>query len=323
MQEQGKAGGVRLVEVDSDRDGQRIDNFLSARLRGLPRSLVYRLIRTGQVRINGKRCKPATRLSVGDTVRIPPAPRASGEAVRVPESARSAVRAAVLHEDDDLLVVDKPAGMAVHAGSGLDWGLIDALRQDRPGQFLELVHRLDRETSGCLVLARNGDTLKRLGAAFREGAVAKFYLCLLDGRLPQDLLEVDAPLSRTAEGPRRLVEVSATGKPALTRFRRLEALAGCTYAEAELLTGRTHQIRVHAAYLGAPLAGDDKYGDREALRDWRRRGLKRVFLHAHRMVLPRPDGSTLELDAPLPDDLRGVLDGLQRPGEPGKRRREG
>ena len=137
MQEQDKAGGVRLVEVDSDRDGQRIDNFLSARLRGLPRSLVYRLIRTGQVRINGKRCKPATRLSVGDTVRIPPAPRASGEAVRVPESACTAVRAAVLHEDDDLLVVDKPAGMAVHAGSGLDWGLIDALRQDRPGQFLE------------------------------------------------------------------------------------------------------------------------------------------------------------------------------------------
>ena len=223
------------------------------------------------------------------------------------------MRAAVPHEDDDLLVVDKPAGMAVHAGSGLDWGLIDALRQDRPGQFLELVHRLDRETSGCLVLARNGDTLKRLGAAFREGAVAKFYLCLLDGRLPQDLLEVDAPLSRAAEGPRRLVEVSASGKPALTRFRRLEALAGCTYAEAELLTGRTHQIRVHAAYLGAPLAGDDKYGDREALRNWRRRGLKRVFLHAHRMALPRPDGSTLELDAPLPGDLRGVLDGLQQP----------
>ncbi|MEJ2515279.1 MAG: RluA family pseudouridine synthase [Gammaproteobacteria bacterium] len=318
MQEQDKAGGVRFAEVDSDRDGQRVDNFLSARLRGLPRSLVYRMIRTGQVRINGKRCKPSTRLNTGDTVRIPPAPRSSGEDASVPESARAVVRAAILYEDDDLLVVDKPAGMAVHAGSGLAWGVIDALRQDRPGQFLELVHRLDRETSGCLLLARNGAELKRLGAAFRAGEVDKFYLCLLDGRLPQDLLEVDAPLARIDGGQRRLVEVAAAGKPALTRFRRLEALGESTYAEAELLTGRTHQIRVHAAHLGMPLAGDDKYSDRNALRKWRRRGLRRIFLHAHRMVVPRADGTTLAFDAPLPDDLRGVLDELHAPGRRGE-----
>ena len=310
MQEHGKGGGVQFAQVDSDRDGQRLDNFLTARLKGLPRSLIYRLIRTGQVRINGKRSKPSSRLSTGDTVRIPPAPRAAGETANVPEAACAAVRAAILYEDDDLLAVDKPSGMAVHAGSGLAWGLIDALRQDRPGQFVELVHRQDRETSGCLLLARNGAALKRLSASFRAGEVDKFYLCLLDGRLPQDLLEVDAPLARAAAGQRRLVEVSSEGKPALTRFRRLETLADCTYAEAELLTGRTHQIRVHAAHLGMPLAGDDKYGERSAVSEWRRRGLRRIFLHAHRMVCPRPDGTSLELSAPLPDDLRQVLDDL-------------
>ena len=310
MQEQGKAGGVQFETVDSDRDGQRVDNFLSARLKGLPRSLIYRMIRTGQVRINGGRCKPSSRLQLGDTVRIPPAPRAAGDAVSVPDAARAAVRAAILHEDEDLLIVDKPAGMAVHAGSGLAWGLIDALREDRAGQYLELAHRLDRETSGCLVLARNGPALKRVGAAFRAGEVAKFYLCLLDGRLPQERVDVDAPLARTAVGQRRLVEVSAAGKPALTRFRQLEVLDDATYAEAELLTGRTHQIRVHAAHLGMPLAGDDKYSGRDALRKWRGRGLRRVFLHAHRVVIPQPDGAALELNAPLPDDLRRVLDGL-------------
>jgi 23S rRNA pseudouridine955/2504/2580 synthase len=311
MTERDKAGGVRLVRVDSDRDGQRVDNFLSARLRGLPRSIVYRMIRTGQVRINGRRCKPSTRLAEGDEVRVPPAQRPAGEAVEVPAVACAALRRAVLHEDDDLLVLDKPAGMAVHAGSGLDWGVIDAVRQDRPGEFLELLHRLDRETSGCLLLARNGAALKRLGAEFRAGGIAKFYLCLLDGRLPQALLEVDAPLERVATGARRLVEVSAAGKPALTRFRELQALGDCSYAEAELLTGRTHQIRVHAAHLGLPLAGDDKYGTRDAQRRWRKLGLRRVFLHAHRVSVPRPDGGTLDVAAPLPDDLRRVLDALE------------
>ena len=317
MQEHDKAGGVQFASVDSDRDGQRIDNFLSARLKGVPRSLVYRLIRTGQVRIDGKRCKPSTRLSAGDTVRIPPVPRTGGEAARVPDSARAALRAAILHEDADVLAVDKPAGMAVHAGSGLAWGVIDALRQDRPGEFLELVHRLDRETSGCLLLARNGAALKRLGAAFRAGEVGKFYLCLLTGRLQQDRVEIDAPLSRASGGQRRLVEVTAHGKPARTRFRRLQCFGDATYAEAELLTGRTHQIRVHAAHLGAALAGDDKYGGRDTLRAWRRRGLRRIFLHAHRTVVPGPGDSSLELNAPLPDELRRVLDALSHPARQG------
>jgi 23S rRNA pseudouridine955/2504/2580 synthase len=311
MPKQDRAGGVYFVEVDRDRDGQRIDNFLSARLKGLPRSVVYRMIRTGQVRINGKRCKPSTRLNTGDEVRVPPAPRAGAATGEVPTAARDVVREAVLYEDDDLLVVDKPSGMAVHAGSGLAWGVIDALRQDRPGQFLELVHRLDRETSGCLMLARSGAALKRLGALFREGSIGKYYLCLLDGRLPQALVEVDAPLARVAAGPRRTVQVSAEGKAALTRFRELQSFADCSFAEAELLTGRTHQIRVHAAHLGMPLAGDEKYGGREAQRKWRQRGLRRVFLHAHRIVLPLEQGGELDLAAPLPDDLRAVLDRLE------------
>jgi len=306
-----RAGGVQVVTVDSDREGQRIDNFLSARLKGLPRSVVYRMIRTGQVRINGRRCKPSTRLAQGDEVRVPPAPRAAGDAGEVPEGARAAVRSGVLYEDDEMLVVDKPSGMAVHAGSGLTWGLIDALRQDRPGQFLELVHRLDRETSGCLLLARSGPALKRLGALFRDGAVEKHYLCLLDGRLPEALVEVDAPLERSPSGQRRLVRVSDEGKPARTRFRLLQSFRDCSYAEAELLSGRTHQIRVHAAHLGLPLAGDDKYAAGDSLRKWRQRGLRRVFLHAHRTVLPGADGATLEFDAPLPDDLRAVLDRLE------------
>jgi len=310
MPETERAGGVRLVRVDANRAGQRIDNFLGARLKGLPRSVVYRMIRTGQVRINGRRCKPSTRLEEGDEVRVPPAPRGGDDAVEAPESARRRIREAILYEDAEVLAVDKPAGMAVHAGSGLAWGLIDALRADRPGQFLELAHRLDRDTSGCLVLARSGVALKWLGDAFREGSVGKHYLCLLDGRLPEALVEVDAPLARFAAGHRRLVEVAEIGKPARTRFRLLQAWRDASYVEAELLTGRTHQIRVHAAHLGLPLAGDDKYADRDSLRRWRERGLKRLFLHAHRAVLPLPSGGTLELNAPLPDELRAVLDTL-------------
>lgn len=307
-----KRNGVRLVRVDADREGQRLDNFLAGQLKGVPKAAIYKMIRTGQVRINGGRARPASRLEPGDEVRIPPARTRKPHETTVSASVRQQLRQAILHEDQDLLVVNKPAGMSVHAGSGLPWGLIDALRQDRPGEYLELAHRLDRDTSGCLVLARNGAALVHLAGQFRDGSVRKYYLCLLDGRLPEDLVEVDAPLSRTDGGPRGPVEVQEDGKPARTRFRLLKRFRDCSYVEAELLTGRTHQIRAHARHLGMPLAGDSKYADREALKRWKARGLDRLFLHAHRLGLNAPSGEELEFNAPLPEPLREVLNRLEQ-----------
>ena len=306
--------GVRHVRVSRDHHGQRLDNFLAAQLKGVPRSALYRMIRTGQVRINGGRARAATRLDEGDEVRIPPARTRGGRSVTVSAQIREQVRGAILYEDADLLVIDKPAGMAVHAGSGLRWGLIDALRQDRGDEFLELAHRLDRETSGCLVLARSGPALTHLSAGFREGRVSKFYLCLMTGRLPQAVLEVDAPLARRADFGGGRVEVDDAGKPSITRFRLLRQFDDCCYAEAELLTGRTHQIRAHARHIGMPLAGDSRYADRQSLKLWKGRGLNRIFLHAHRLVLDAPDGRDLEFDAPLPEILRRVLDTLEAGG---------
>lgn len=307
-----KRNGVRLVRVDTDHHGQRLDNFLASQLKGVPKAAVYRMIRTGQVRINGGRAKPASRLAEGDEVRIPPARTRESQETLVSAQVRQQLREAILHEDHDLLVVNKPAGMAVHAGSGLPWGLIDALRQDRKGEYLELAHRLDRETSGCLVLARSGAALGHLAEQFRSGTVRKYYLCLLDGRLPEDLVEVDAPLARTDGGPGGPVEVQEDGKQARTRFRLLQRFHDCSYVEAELLTGRTHQIRAHACHLGLPLAGDAKYADREAVKRWKARGLGRLFLHAHRLGLNAPSGEELEFNAPLPDALREVLDRLEQ-----------
>ena len=302
---------VQLVKVSEDHDGQRLDNFLSARLKGLPRSALYRMIRTGQVRINGGRCKPSTRLDEGDEVRIPPARiRESGQVV-ISDQVCKQIDAAILFKNSELLVINKPSGMAVHAGSGLPWGLINVVRQNHPGEYCELVHRLDRETSGCLVLARSGAALKHLTGLFREGRVKKFYLCLLDGVMKEALIEVDAPLNKVQVGGERQIEVSAEGKPALTRFRQLEILAGCTYAEAELLTGRTHQIRVHARHIGLPLAGEGRYASKESVKKWKQRGLHRIFLHAQRLSFPSLSGEELAFNAALPENLKVVLDGLE------------
>lgn len=305
-----QSAGVRLVKVDADRSGQRLDNYLLMLLKGVPRTAIYRMIRTGQVRINGSRAKAASRIEQGDEVRIPPARTRPDEPAVVAASVCQQLRETVLFENRDLLVVDKPAGMAVHAGSGLSWGVIDALRQDRPGEYLELAHRLDRETSGCLVLARNGQALGHVSAQFRDGRVRKRYLCLMDGCLPEAVVEVDAPLARGDGEARGPVAVCDEGKASRTRFHLLQAYSDCSYVEAELFTGRTHQIRVHALYLGLPLAGDRKYADRAALKKWKARGLRRVFLHAHRLGLTGPAGEELEFNAPLPDDLRTVLDSL-------------
>ena len=313
MSKPNKSSGAYLVEVDSDRAGQRLDNFLAGKLKGVPKSAVYRMIRTGQVRINGGRCKAASRLEEGDKVRIPPAhTRDRGEVV-VSDRVIQQLEDAIIHESPDLLLINKPSGMAVHSGSGLPWGLIDAIRQSRPGEYVELVHRLDRETSGCLVLARNGPALNALSAQFRDGQVQKRYLCLMNGRMREAVIDVDAPLRKVQSGNSGLVEVDAEeGKPALTRFHLLQGYRDCSYVEVELFTGRTHQIRAHAKHLGLPLAGDDRYASRESLKKWKKRGLGRIFLHAHRLGLNGLAGEPLTFDAPLPGPLRKVLDGLEQ-----------
>jgi len=302
---------VQLVKVSEDHDGQRLDNFVSARLKGLPRSAIYRMIRTGQVRINGGRSKPSTRLDEGDEVRIPPARiRESGKAF-ISEQVCRQIHDAILFKNSGLLVINKPSGMAVHAGSGLPWGLIDVVRQNFPGEFCELAHRLDRETSGCLVLARSGKALKHLSGLFRDGQVRKFYLCLLDGDMKEPLIKVTAPLKKVQAGAERQIEVNVEGKTALTHFRKLQAYPGCTYAEAELLTGRTHQIRVHASHIGLPLAGESRYASNESVKKWKNMGLHRIFLHARSLSLTSVSGEELTFNAPLPEKLKAVLDRLE------------
>jgi 23S rRNA pseudouridine955/2504/2580 synthase len=312
------ARGVETVEVPEDRDGQRVDNFLTGRLKGVPKSLVYRLLRTGQVRVNGKRAKPDVRLAAGDRVRIPPvrvAERAEPGAPPAGQSAR--VEASILSEDRDFLVIDKPAGVASHGGSGVSFGAIELLRAARPRDTLELVHRLDRDTSGVLVLAKKRSALTALQAEIREGRVEKRYLALLEGRLPKQKLTVDAALRKSVlQGGERMVRVDDDGKPSRSRFSEVERFDGATLAEVAIETGRTHQIRVHSAHIEHPIAGDEKYGDKAFNRAMREKGLKRLFLHAARFEFSIGERS-YGFSAPLPDDLKRVLDALslRRPGE--------
>jgi len=301
---------VRHAKVSQDRSGQRIDNFLAAQMKGVPKSAIYRMIRTGQVRVNGGRCKPEYKLAAGDEVRIPPVRSRDTGPVQVSQDVVDQVTAAILYEDTDYLVIDKPCGMAVHSGSQLPWGLIDAVRQARPGEYVELAHRLDRETSGCVALARNGRALAHLAGQFRNGEVVKFYLCLLDGRIKEARVEVDAPLRKVRTGDEHEMQTDESGKAALTQFRLLQAFGDCSYVEAELFTGRTHQIRVHASHLGLPVAGDQRYSNANSLKKWRSRGLNRLFLHAHRLSFRSLDGETITCHALLPDALRQVLDRL-------------
>jgi len=216
----------------------------------------------------------------------------------------------VIHEDQDLLVCDKPAGIAVHGGSGIPWGVVDAYRQSHGSADLELVHRLDRDTSGILVLAKNRAALAALRRQFRDRHTSKRYFALLHGRLAEDKVMVDAALAKAARGGERVMQHEPEGKPAVTEFRRLQAFRDATFVEARPVTGRTHQIRAHAAWLGLPIAGDTRYASRDSLRLWRERGLRRLFLHAHSLELEGPDGERLQFSSPLPAELKDVLDTL-------------
>ena len=306
---------VRQVEVGDAAAGQRIDNFLLAQLKGVPKSLVYRILRRGEVRVNKGRVKPSYRVAAGDQVRLPPLRLGLEKAPPRPSKALAAqLDQAVLYEDDLVLVLNKPAGLAVHGGSGISLGVIETLRALRPGAELELVHRLDRDTSGCLLVSKRRSALRRLHAQLREGTVDKRYLVLLAGRLSRPVVEVTAPLRKNLlQGGERMVQVDlAEGKPARTVFRSRRRLGALTLAEVQLDTGRTHQIRVHAAHLGAPVAGDDKYGDASVNARLRALGLKRLFLHAAALSFrPRDGEPPIRVEAPLPEALDNVLNTLK------------
>ena len=309
-------GGVKLVRVPDERDGQRIDNFLMNQLKGAPKSLVYKLVRSGQVRINGKRAKPDSRVAGGDEIRIPPVVLGEPGAVRPPPpSLLQKLEKAIVFEDASLLALNKPSGLAAHGGSGVSYGAIEALRALRPNQNFELVHRLDRDTSGILVIAKKRSALLELQALMREGedeeAPNKRYLALLVGKMPQGTMTVEAPLLRlTGKGGDRSVRVDPKGKPSVSHFKLLERRSGHSFCEVIIETGRTHQIRVHAQHIGHPVAGDDKYGDREAnKRLAEQAGLKRLFLHAAAMSFDL-GGKPYTLNAPLADDLSAALDRL-------------
>lgn len=307
------SSGVRLVRVDADRAGQRIDNFLLGQLKGAPRSLIYRILRTGEVRINGKRAKPETRLEGGEEVRIPPvrldAPTDRGTP---PSGPMERIAASIVFEDRALLVLDKPSGIATHGGSGIDFGAIELLRKLRPDEPLELVHRLDRDTSGLLVIAKKRSALTELQRLIREGSLEKKYLTLLVGAIPEKKFSVNQPLLKsTLQGGERMVRVDREGKPSLSHFRRIELVGGHSYTEVKIDTGRTHQIRVHSQFAGHPVAGDEKYGDKDANKALKAAGLKRLFLHAASLKFALQDGKQeYVLNAPLPADLRTVLDRL-------------
>lgn len=306
------SSAVSLVEVPEDREGQRLDNFLSARLKGMPRSVIYRIIRTGQVRVNGGRAKPATRLTAGDTVRVPPVTVRENRTGDIPPAVLQLLSESICYEDGSIMVVNKPAGMAVHGGSGLAWGVIDVIRKIRPDMNVDLVHRLDRETSGCLLIALTGDALRVLNTQIKENRVEKRYLCLLDGKLKQDRVEVDEPIGQFERSGQKFMRVDADGKQAHTTFRQLQYYADFSFSEAQLHTGRTHQIRVHAAHLGLPLAGDDRYSPKARQKFWRKKGLKRMFLHAHRVSFFTSDGDQQIVTSPLPVELSGLLEKLEQ-----------
>ncbi|WP_062268865.1 23S rRNA pseudouridine(955/2504/2580) synthase RluC [Endozoicomonas arenosclerae] len=309
---------VKMINIDSEDAGQRVDNYLVRILKGVPKTRVYRIIRKGEVRVNKKRVTADYRLQDGDLLRVPP--------VRVSEKAPKAnpgaaitqkLESSILYEDKSLIIINKPAGIAVHGGSGISYGVIETLRNVRPQErSLELVHRLDRDTSGCLMIAKKRSLLRYLHAQLKEDKVSKIYNALVIGRWPSRKVLVNAPLLKnTLRSGERVVTVDLEGKRSKTLYKVLERFSHdsetATLVEASPVTGRTHQIRVHCLHAGYSILGDDKYTPDEDNRRFREFGLKRLFLHAARLKLTLPDGKALTIDAPLPEDLSEVLETLR------------
>src|ERR1700737_1199025 len=304
---------VRHLEVTAEQAGQRLDNFVHKLLGDLPRSRIYRVIRKGEVRVNGHRAGPDTRLQAHDKIRLPPVTvRPASEVGQPSAQLLETVRAAIVHEDDNLLVINKPSGVAVHGGSGVSFGVIEGLRSLRPGETLELVHRLDRDTSGVLLVARNTGALRSVHALLRDGGFEKRYLALVKGKWDLGRKRIDIP-SRTdlRVGGERTVRADASGKPSLSEFRPVQFFGKqATLMEVALFTGRTHQIRVHAQHAGHPVAGDEKYGDEEFNAQMKVLGLNRMFLHAHSVSFEWPLGGEFSVNTPLPPELASVVDTL-------------
>ena len=306
---------VHILTVEAGFEGQRIDNFLLNYLKGVPKSLIYRILRKGEVRVNKGRIKAQYRIKAGDQIRVPP--------VRVPEKEAPArlddrllkrLQAAIIHEDKRIIVLNKPSGLAVHGGSGLNFGVIEAIRQMRPDERqLELVHRLDRDTSGCLLIAKKRSALRTLHDLMRKGGIDKRYIALVNGHWNRNRVHVDVPLLKnTLQGGERVVVVDPRGKESLTHFSVRERYDGRMLIDARLMTGRTHQLRVLTAHLGTPILGDDKYGDAEANRQMKNLGLKRLFLHAESLRFRWPDEKQDQyFTAPLEPALNNVLAALK------------
>lgn len=308
--EKSRTNGVEKVTVSADQDGQRIDNYLLRHLKGVPKTLIYRILRKGEVRVNKGRIKPDYRVQAGDEIRIPPIRRSQPDKQPPPGRSLSALAERILYEDQRIIIVNKPSGMAVHGGSGVSHGVIEAMRHWRQDlHYLELVHRLDRETSGCLILAKKRSALRQLHSLLRENGVDKRYLALVKGAWSHGTRRIELGLRKNVlRSGERMVNIDAEGKASVSTFIPLSVGKRASLMEIHIETGRTHQIRVHAAHLGHPIAGDDKYGDRDFNRELQGLGLRRLFLHARSLAFTMQEPhQEIAVNAPLDDDLTNLL----------------
>lgn len=311
-----KSMSVKFITATSEDTGQRIDNFLMRHYRNVPKTLIYRIIRKGEVRVNKGRVKQTTRIQEGDLIRIPPIKTPEKMDVKIPANQMERIEQSILYEDADLMVINKPSGVAVHGGSGVQFGLVEVVRELRPlAKRVELVHRLDRETSGCILLAKKASVLKALHEQIREDKMVKEYLALLSSHWPKGKRKIDLPLLKnTLQSGERMVVVDPSGKPSISYFKVERHFKDVDLVSVRLKTGRTHQIRVHAQSQGCAIVGDDKYGDKQVNKAFAKLGMKRLALHAQFLTFTHPgkegDEAIMKVEAPLHKDFTGIIEYL-------------